>query len=93
MRLTLRLNKKIMMEGFLDDEKNYILIQLVLTGISPLAVRKIFDKEFHPVCLKTSLKKETKKINQLLHRGVLNRTQMNLLYPKSGEYLVYSNMQ
>lgn len=80
------------MEGISEDEKNFIILQLVLTGISPLAVRKIFDKEFHPVCLKSSLNKEFGKINQLKNRGVLNQAQMDLLFPKGGKYLFYSNI-
>lgn len=82
-------NKTVAMEGIPDDEKNYIIIQLVLTGISPLAVRKIFDNEFHPTRLKSSLNKEFGKINQLKNRGVLNQAQIDILYPKDGEYLFY----
>ncbi|CAG2202483.1 ANKRD17 [Mytilus edulis] len=71
------------MEGIPDDEKNYIIIQLVLTGISPLAVRKIFDNEFHPTRLKVrSTRSLDKSIS--LKTGVLNQAQIDILYPKDG---------
>lgn len=73
------------MESISDDVNNYNVVQCTLTGISPLAVRKIFDRELHPVCLKSELSKERKKIQQLKNIRVLNQTQMDLLYPTGGE--------
>lgn len=75
------------MESISDQEKHYIIVQLILTGISPIVVREIFDREFHPVRLKSSLSKEWKKIQQLKNKGVMNQSQMNLLYPKGGKCL------
>ncbi|XP_071135364.1 uncharacterized protein [Mytilus edulis] len=72
------------MESISDEKKNFIIIQLVVTGIAPRAVRKIFDREFHPVRLKSSLDKGYKKIKQLQNRRVLSQTQMDLLYPGVG---------
>ncbi|CAG2188191.1 unnamed protein product [Mytilus edulis] len=74
------------MESISDQEKHYIIVQLILTGISPIVVREIFDREFHPVRLKSSLSnyKVWNKIQQLKHKGVMNQSQMNLLYPKGG---------
>lgn len=76
------------MESISDEKKNFIIIQLVVTGISPRAVRKIFDREFHPKCLKGSLRKESInfKIKELKNKGVLSKAQMNLLYPDVGEF-------
>jgi hypothetical protein len=39
-------------------ESNYIKIAMVVLRVSPRAVRVQFDKEFHPDCLKKSLKSE-----------------------------------
>lgn len=75
------------MESISDQEKHYIIVQLILTGISPIVVREIFDREFHPVCLKSSLSKDRKKIQQLKKERVMNQSQMNLLYPKGGKCL------
>ncbi|CAC5370652.1 unnamed protein product [Mytilus coruscus] len=72
------------MESISDDEKNYIIVQFMLTGFSPLVVRKIFDEEFHPECLKSSLSKEYRKIQQLKNRKIINQTQIDLLYPRGG---------
>ncbi|XP_052087251.1 uncharacterized protein LOC127724350 [Mytilus californianus] len=69
------------MAALSDGEKHYFIIECLVKGISPLVVREIFDREFHPVCLKNSLSKERKKIQQLKNKRVLNRTQMDLLYP------------
>ncbi|CAC5370660.1 unnamed protein product [Mytilus coruscus] len=72
------------MTAISDEEKNYIIIQFLLTGISPFAVRKVFDKEFHPSCLKNSIRKELPTIYQLRKKGVLNQPQIDLLDPKEG---------
>lgn len=77
------------MESISDEKKNFIIIQLVVTGISPRAVRKIFDREFHPKCLKGSLREESRKIKDLKNKGVLSKAQMNLLYPDVGEFFFY----
>lgn len=74
------------MESISDEKKNFIIIQLVVTGISPRAVRKIFDREFHPKCLKGSLRTKSMKIKDLKDKGVLSKAQMNLLYPDVGEF-------
>lgn len=76
------------MESISDEKKNFIIIQLVVTGIAPRAVRKIFDREFHPVRLRSSLDKGYKKIKQLQNRRVLSQTQMDLLYPGVGKFFL-----
>ncbi|XP_071135366.1 uncharacterized protein [Mytilus edulis] len=72
------------MTAITDEEKNYIIIQFLLTGISPFAVRKVFDKEFHPSCLKKSIRKELPNIYQLRKKGFLKQPQIDLLDPKEG---------
>ncbi|CAG2253306.1 unnamed protein product [Mytilus edulis] len=72
------------MTAITDEEKNYIIIQFLLTGISPFAVRKVFDKEFHPSCLKKSIRKELPTIYQLRKKGFLKQPQIDLLDPKEG---------
>lgn len=72
------------MESISDEKKNFIIIQLVLTGISPCAVRKIFDREFHPACLKSTLRKESNKIKRFV-----NKAQWKILYPGVGEFFLW----
>lgn len=65
------------------EEENYVRVSLLSTGISPRAVRVLFDNEFHPSCLSTSLKKEYNKLFDLKKKSVLNKGQWNLLFPRS----------
>ncbi|XP_052080937.1 uncharacterized protein LOC127718892 [Mytilus californianus] len=64
------------------EEENYVRICLLLTGISPRAVRTCFDYEFAPACLNTSLKKELKKLTELKRQHRINQSQWNLLFPR-----------
>ncbi|CAG2238769.1 unnamed protein product [Mytilus edulis] len=59
-------------------------MHLLLTGISPRAVRVLFDNEFHPSCLEASIKKEYGKLYDLKKKHVINAAQWNLLFPSSG---------
>ncbi|VDI10548.1 Hypothetical predicted protein [Mytilus galloprovincialis] len=69
-----------------QEEENYVRMSLLLTGISPRAVRVLFDKEFPPASL--SLTVNDKKVKQKLHdlRGkrVINNAQWDLLFHTSG---------
>lgn len=66
------------------EEENFARMNLLLYGISPRAVRVLFDKEFHPSCLNASIKKETNKINDLKNKRIINQSQWNLLFPRNG---------
>ncbi|XP_071148090.1 uncharacterized protein [Mytilus edulis] len=71
------------MASFSVEEENYVRMCLLLTGISPRAVRTCFDIEFAPICLKTSLKQELKKLTELKRVHRINQSQWNLLFPRS----------
>ncbi|CAG2213392.1 unnamed protein product [Mytilus edulis] len=67
-----------------EEEENYLRMDLMLSSISPRAVRVLFDKEFHPSCLEASIKKECGKLNDLKKKRVINAAHWNLLFPRSG---------
>lgn len=69
-----------------EEEENYLRMNLLLTNISPRAVRVLFDQEFHPSCLLTSIRKEYMKLSDLKKKHVINATHWNLLFPRSGMY-------
>lgn len=77
------------------EEENYVRMSLLLTGISPRGVRGLFDSEFAPASLGTSLKKETNKLIKLKEERRINQSQWNLLHPrtpgKSTDALCISN--
>ncbi|XP_063426833.1 uncharacterized protein LOC134710409 [Mytilus trossulus] len=64
------------------EEENYVRMSLLLTGISPRAVRVLFDSEFHPSCLDSSLKKAYNKLLDLKKKRVINEAQWNLLFTR-----------
>ncbi|XP_052080315.1 uncharacterized protein LOC127718366 isoform X2 [Mytilus californianus] len=64
------------------EEENYVRMSLLLTGISPRAVRTKFDYEFAPACLDASLKKEYAKLFDLKKEHRINQSQWNLLFPR-----------
>ncbi|XP_076096950.1 uncharacterized protein LOC143067489 [Mytilus galloprovincialis] len=57
-------------------------MSLLLTGISPRAVRALFDREFAPACLDSSMKKEYNKLKDLQKKRIISQSQMNLLIPR-----------
>ncbi|CAC5378634.1 unnamed protein product [Mytilus coruscus] len=65
-----------------QEEENYVRMSLLLTGISPRAARALFDHEFAPSCLDSSLKKEYNKLKDLQKKRVINQSQWNLLFPR-----------
>ncbi|VDI16332.1 Hypothetical predicted protein [Mytilus galloprovincialis] len=65
-----------------QEEENYVRMSLLLTGISPRAARALFDQEFAPSCLDSSLKKEFNKLKDLQKKRVINQSQWNLLFPR-----------
>lgn len=72
-----------------EEEENYLRMNLLLTGISPRAVRVLFDKEFHPSCLEASIKQDMGKLLDLKKKRVINTPQWNLLCPRSGMYYLF----
>ncbi|CAG2190097.1 unnamed protein product [Mytilus edulis] len=69
-----------------QEEENYVRMALLLTGISPRAVRVMFDKEFPPASLSFTVndKNTKKKLNELRGKRVINQAQWNLLFPSCG---------
>lgn len=65
-----------------QEEENYDRMTLLLTGISPRAVRALFDHEFAPACLDSSLNKEYNKLKDLQKKRIINQSQWNLLFPR-----------
>ncbi|XP_063400364.1 E3 ubiquitin-protein ligase DZIP3-like [Mytilus trossulus] len=65
------------------EEENYVRMSLLLTGISPRAVRVLFDSEFAPKCLYSSLKKESSKLRELKRQHIISQTQWDRLFPPS----------
>ncbi|XP_071172229.1 E3 ubiquitin-protein ligase DZIP3-like [Mytilus edulis] len=70
------------MASLSPEEENFVRLNLLLTGISPRAVRTLFDYEFAPVCLDATLKKEFNKLRDLQKKRVINQSQWNLLTPR-----------
>lgn len=66
-----------------NKEENYVRMSLLLSGISPRGVRALFDREFAPICLYASLKKEFNKLNELKRKHIISQSQWNLLFTKS----------
>ncbi|VDH89517.1 Hypothetical predicted protein [Mytilus galloprovincialis] len=71
-----------MSSGLSQEEENYVRISLLLTGISPRAARALFDREFAPACLDSSLKKEYNKLRDIQKKQIINQSQWNLLFPR-----------
>ncbi|XP_071177510.1 uncharacterized protein [Mytilus edulis] len=63
-----------------QEEENYVRMCLLMTGISTRAARIVFDREFAPSCLDSTLKRETKKLRNLQSKGKINQIQWNLLF-------------
>ncbi|CAC5418911.1 unnamed protein product [Mytilus coruscus] len=70
------------MASLSEEEENYVRKSLLLTRISPRAVRTFFDSEFVPACLDASLKKEFKNLLDLKNKHRINQSQWNLLFPR-----------
>ncbi|XP_052089965.1 uncharacterized protein LOC127726586 [Mytilus californianus] len=68
-----------------QEEENYVRLSLLLSGISPRAVRKLFDSELDPSCLKTSIKKNYNKLKNLQRKRIINQSQWDLLFPFDGD--------
>lgn len=64
-----------------QEEENYVRMSLLLRGISPRAARVLFDREFSPTCLYSSLKNEYNTLRDLQKKRIINQSQWNLLFP------------
>lgn len=80
------------MESISLEEENYVRMSLLLTGVSPRAVRKCFDKEFAPACLDVSLKKESEKLRAMKRERTINQLQWNLLFPRHSGKCTLTNV-
>lgn len=69
-----------------EEEENYLRMHLLVAGTSPKAVRILFNKEFHPSRLNSSIKKEYGTLSDLKKKRVINAAQWNLLFPPGGKY-------
>lgn len=67
-----------------EEEENYARMSLLLFGITPRAVRALFDSEFDPTCLKASLSKAYTSLKDMKTKRIINQSQWNLLFPRSG---------
>ncbi|CAC5414087.1 unnamed protein product [Mytilus coruscus] len=65
-----------------QEEENYVRMSLLLTGISPRAARALFDREFAPKFLDSSLKREYNILKDLQKKRIINQSQWNLLFPR-----------
>ncbi|CAG2190494.1 unnamed protein product [Mytilus edulis] len=70
------------MESLSAEEENYVRMSLLLTGISPCAVRTYFDYEFAPTNLEASLKREYNTLFDLKRQHIINQSQLDLLFPR-----------
>lgn len=74
------------------EEENYVRMSLLLTGISPCAVRILFNQEFAPECLDSTLKKEQAKLSDLQKRHIITQSQWNLMFPRFPSKFRYRNV-
>lgn len=75
------------MAAFSQEEINYLLIVSLIIRVAPLAVRVIFDQEFHPAVLHKILnEKKCSTLEQLKKKRVLNKSQWVAMFPESGKY-------
>lgn len=72
------------MASLSPEEENYVRMSLLMTQISPRAVRCLFDYEFHPRCLRDFLARTQITLTALKNKHIINQAQWDLLFPKSG---------
>ncbi|VDI75372.1 Hypothetical predicted protein [Mytilus galloprovincialis] len=68
-----------------EEEENYVRMSLLLSGISPRAVRVLLDNEFHPLHLNVTIKKETNKLIDLKKKKIINQSQWEILFPRNDQ--------
>ncbi|XP_052076824.1 uncharacterized protein LOC127714833 [Mytilus californianus] len=64
-----------------DDVIRFLRLACLLLHISPRALRRYFDLEFHPDKLQALLLQNKIKIFELKERRIITQTQYDLLYP------------
>ncbi|XP_052088611.1 ankyrin-3-like [Mytilus californianus] len=69
------------MTNMSEEEENYVRMGLLLTGISPSAVRTLFDKQFHPPDLNSILEREYNKLLELKSKKKIKESHWSLLFP------------
>lgn len=72
-----------------EDETNFLRFVNLLIRIAPKAVRVVFDKYFQPCGLSVVLNQSKGKMEYLNQRKILNKSQMELLYPLQGKINLY----
>ncbi|CAG2233215.1 unnamed protein product [Mytilus edulis] len=74
----------VLMDFMAEEEENYVRMSLLLFGISQRAARVLFDSEFAPQTLQTSISKAYRKLVKLKKDKIINQSQWNLLFPQRG---------
>ncbi|VDI29941.1 Hypothetical predicted protein, partial [Mytilus galloprovincialis] len=69
-------------EDGLTRSRNHTSFQKDVLRIAPSFVRKIFDVEFHPDKLQATLRNEHQKINDMILKKTIKKSQQRLLYSK-----------
>ncbi|CAG2217417.1 unnamed protein product [Mytilus edulis] len=70
------------MASLSQEEENYVRMSLLLKGFATRAARALFDREFHPSRLDSSLKKAHNKLMDLKKKHVINDSQWKLLFTR-----------
>lgn len=65
-----------------EEEENYVRMGLLLTGVTPRAVRTLFDEQFHPPDLNSILEREYNKLLELKSKKKINESHWSLLFPE-----------
>ncbi|XP_052081640.1 uncharacterized protein LOC127719516 isoform X2 [Mytilus californianus] len=78
------LSKVAAVPSLTEEETNFLRFANLLIRISPKAVRVVFDKYFQPCGLNVVLTQSKGKLESLNKKKILNKSQMELLYPLKG---------
>lgn len=69
-----------------EEEDNFLRMFRLMTNIAPKTVRDKFDHHFPPASLSTILTTHRTFINNnLFNQRIINRKQMDLMYPSTGK--------
>lgn len=82
------LSKAISLPPIPEEGTNFLRFANLLIRISPKAVRVLFDKYFQPCGLHVVLTQSKRKLEGLNRKKILNKSQMDLLYPLKGMKLL-----
>lgn len=70
-----------------EEEENFVRLALLLKGVTPRAVRTLFDIEFPPNNLHSTLHPKNRTLLYLKRQKIINQVQWNLLDPKKGTFM------